>query len=580
MPDLVRDLRYELKRVGLRGAINTDGVVPDLIVRSWRRAIGGEVAGDAPAVRYQEVDTDSLLCRAAAPIFDRWQSQLAHTGTTLLLSDRSGSIVMRRASDSGVKRRLDRVHAAEGFDYSEDSVGTNGLGTSIAEKNAVYITGSQHFNDLLADLTCAAAPVSTPAGSVIGSISMSARNDQANPLMLSLTKEIGQQIEERLRSTSRPEDLALAMSFMRYTNSKRPTVVMDQESMLANTPGLPYVNVNSHVLLWELVNAHHWGTGPVADLTLNGTSLRVAARRVIEGPKPHYVLHFDDLEPSLFGGQSGVLGGSTRVVASLGLPLTDLRPSVAACGVIVVEGPVGSGRATAAMDLHVGRPPETWAATPESPADWEAREAQLAGGTSALIRDVDGLGESDVARLDQLVRRHIRARTAGGRASELLMTLCRENAPAAVLDLVDRVGVQSATEPLSATPERIPGLVKRILDRVDPHHRHTISPAALQAMVQWTWPGNIAELASVVTSLVHDVPASVIQRRHLPQPLQQALPRRQLSMLESAERDAIIRALDVAAGNKSEAADLLGIGRTTLYRRLKHFNLDGDESSL
>jgi len=81
------------------------------------------------------------------------------------------------------------------------------------------------------------------------SISLSASNAQANPLMLSLTREIGQQIEERLRSTSRPEDLALAMSFMRYTNSKRPTVVMDHESMLANTPGLPYVSVSSHVML-------------------------------------------------------------------------------------------------------------------------------------------------------------------------------------------------------------------------------------------------------------------------------------------------------------------------------------------
>jgi sigma-54 dependent transcriptional regulator, acetoin dehydrogenase operon transcriptional activator AcoR len=580
MQDVVRDLRYELMRVGLRGAIKTDGVVPDLIVRSWRRAISGEVAGDSPAVRYQEVDTDSLLCRAASPIFDRWQSQLADTGTTLLLSDRSGNIVMRRASDSGVKRRLDRVHAAEGFDYSEDSVGTNGLGTSIAEKRAVYITGSQHFNDLLADLTCAAAPVATPAGSVIGSISMSARNDQANPLMMSLTREIGQQIEERLRSTSRPEDLALAMSYMRYTNSKRPTVLMDQESMLANTPGLPYVNVSSHVMLWELLNAHDWAQGPVTDLTLSGTSLRVTARRVSEGPKPHYVLHFDDLEPSVFGTQPSLLGRTAPVAKPLALPLADMRPSATDAGVLVVEGPRGSGRTTAALNLHVGRDPKIWAIGAVTRTDWAACSELLIDNTSVLLQNIDGLDDADVLELDRLVRAHARARMLGVRSGELLLTFSRDHASQALVALVDRIGVHVATEPLCATPERIPGLVKRVLDRVDTHNRHSISPAALQSLVQWSWPGNIAELVDVVTALVREAPTSLIQRRHLPQHLQQAPSRRHLSMLEAAERDAIIRALDAAAGNKSEAADLLGIGRTTLYRRLKHFNLDGDESSL
>lgn len=168
MPDEVQNLRHELMRVGLRGEIDTGGVVPDMIVRSWRRSISGNVSGDAPAERFHEVDNDSILCRAAAPILDRWQTKLAETGTTLLLSDRGGNIVMRRASDANLRRRLDEAHAIEGFDYSEDSVGTNGLGTSIAEKGAVYIVGSQHFNESLAEVTCAAAPVTAPGGTVMG----------------------------------------------------------------------------------------------------------------------------------------------------------------------------------------------------------------------------------------------------------------------------------------------------------------------------------------------------------------------------------------------------------------------------
>jgi len=571
MPDLVRDLRHELMRVGLRGDIEADGVVPDLIVRSWRRSISGSVPGDAPAARYQEVDTDSLLCRAAAPILDRWQAQLTDTGTTLLLSDRSGSIVMRRTSDSAVRRRLDRVHAVEGFDYSEDAVGTNGLGTSIAEKRAVYISGSQHFNDLLAGLTCAAASVSAPGGSVIGSISLSAKNEQANPLMLSLTREIGQQIEERLRSTSRPEDLALAMSFMRYTNSQRPTVVMDHESMLANTPGLPYVNVTSHVMLWELLRSHDWSSGgQVAELTLAGTSLRVSARRVVEGPREHYVLHFDDLEATWTP--------SAEPTACLLPSGTVTRRPARQGGVAVVAGAPGTGRATLAESLRSGCTIESVA--PTSGAYWEGWSAKLSEGVDLLIRDLDSIPASELVRVAKFIRTHLAECQAGTRGSWLLVTVSLDSASDEVRKLVDDLGVHTILEPLAATPERIPGLVKRILDRVDPHSRHTMSPAALQSFVQWSWPGNITELVQVLTSLVSEVPGSVIQRRHLPQKLQQAPPRRPLTMLESAERDTIIRALAATDGNKSEAADLLGIGRTTLYRRLKHFNLDGDESSL
>lgn len=91
-------------------------------------------------------------------------------------------------------------------------------------------------------------------------------------------------------------------------------------------------------------------------------------------------------------------------------------------------------------------------------------------------------------------------------------------------------------------------------------------------------PGETSELVNTLTALVHEVPATVIQRRHLPAHLRQV--RRSLNPLERAERDAIVNALEATGGNKSEASATLGIGRTTLYRRLRQLGLDGDESTL
>jgi sigma-54 dependent transcriptional regulator, acetoin dehydrogenase operon transcriptional activator AcoR len=576
MSDEVRQAREELMRLGLLGDVRTDGVVPDLVVRSWRRSISSRADGANPAQRLTEIDTDSILCRAADPVLDRWQSHLTDTGTTLFLSDRAGAIVARRASDSSIRRRLDNVHAAEGFDYSEDAIGTNGLGTSMVEKRALLISGSQHYNDALSTLACAAAPVCTPSGSVIGSISLGGPIESANPLMLSLTREIGQQIEERLRSSARPQDLALAMSFTRYTNSQRPTVVMDSESILANTPGLPYIDVTSHVMLWELLNSHDWASSSTLILRPDETTVEVVARRVLDGPCAHFVLHFTDLEQ--------VTGRSVEPTRGL-----RVRPLIAGTAakrpaVLVVDGPAGSGRATAVESLCGERLPgnsfEHIIADAAGVTDWTAAQTLLSDGADVVLRRAELIHEVDADQLSAVVDGHRSATITGKRTNTLLITVDRDRCCAPVLAILDEIGYAARTQPLASTPERIPTVVKRVLDQVDPGGRHTMSPAALQSFVQWSWPGNMTELVGTLAALVKQVPSSVIERKHLPRHLQQAPPRRRMTLLETAERDAIIKALDAASGNKSEAAELLGMGRTTLYRKLRQLGLDTGETSL
>lgn len=573
MTDPVRAAREQLIRVGLTGSYQATDV-PDIIVRSWRRSISSAAESAAPAQRYREVDTDSLLGRAAVPVLDRWQHQLADTGTTLFLSDRGGSIVDRRTSDSGERRRLDNLHAAEGFDYSEDSIGTNALGTSMVEKRPVFVKGSQHYSDALAANACAAAPIYTPAGLVVGSIALGGPVQAANPIMLSLAREISQQIEERLRASSRPQDLALAMSFMRFTSSQRPTVVLDHESILANTPGLPYVSVATHVMLWELLNAHDWSAASTLRRELEGLGIEITARRVTDAHRGHYVVHFSEMELSFDGSPVPTIIGS----GAKSVPLTP--PPAKGAAVAVVDGPRGSGRTSAVADLRTGwgktGAPETFVLT-DVPTPWDDIESRLKGGDDVVLRRVESLSSEELGQFSGVVDRLKDSWNAGQRVGSLFLTADRSQSHPDVQFYLDALGVHTRTQALASTPERIPGLVTRILNDVDPLSRHTISPAALQSLVQWSWPGNIRELVETVSQLVQSATASVIERKQLPKHLQQALPRRQLSLIEAAEREAIIRAMDAAGGNKSEAAELLGIGRTTLYRRLRQLGLDVGE---
>lgn len=577
-PDAVRQAREELMRSGLRGSFGPGSVVPEAIERSWRRSISLSIEAGAPVPDQHEIDPETALCLAAAPVLDRWQQQLAGTPISLFLSDRAGRIVARRMGDRSQRPHLDRVHAAEGFDFSENSIGTNGLGTALVEGRPIYVEGSQHFSEFLAPLTCAAVPVMGPGGSAVGSFSMGAEVKAANALMLPLSKEIGHQIEQRLRAQTRPEDLALAMSFMRYKNSRRPTVVLDGQSMLANTPGVPFVSVDTHLILWELLQQHDWRRSDPAHIQLP-TGVLAVGRRLTDAPDHQYLVHFVVAEPA------AALTAPVRPAE--GHLIQDGAAAAASSTghgrLVVIDGPPGSGRLTLAMQsrpVDAATDPVIVVADPSDAGCLTDVERILDNGGDVILRRVEDLDERWADELVRLARRHREGVLRGDRASTLTVTVCSTLAQARIRMALLSAGQVERIAPLASAPERIPGLVRSILEELDPQHRYTMTPAALQAFLEWHWPGDVRELRQTLGAVLREARATLIERRHLPAHLRQAVPRRTLTPIEAAERETIVRALEQSMGNKSAAAELLGIGRTTLYRRLRELRIHIDESTL
>jgi transcriptional regulator of acetoin/glycerol metabolism len=568
--DRVRAAREELMSDGLVRHRGVGDVVPDVIERSWRRSISHRVAPDRVADEAREIDVETVLYRAAAPVLTHWEERLADTPMTLLLSDRAGRIVARRLGEKGLRSRLDQVRAAEGFDFSEETMGTNGLGTALAEGRSVLVSGSQHYNDLLSSLTCAAAPVVAPGGSIVGSVSLGGPVEATSALMLSLTREIGQQVEERLRAQTRPEDLALALSFMRYKNSRRPTVVVDRHSMMANTPGLPFVSMDSHLLRWELLSGHDWRRQEVLEFTLpSGTT--IAGRQVHDSGEPRYVVHFFDPAQQAVPGPTPVAAG----VAASG------RTPTALAEVLVVDGPAGSGRLTVAQELLATRSATDSVVLVAGASQWAARAGELlADGKDVIVRRLEDLTDEEGALLQRLVLEHRQAASSGERSSVLVLTATSSRVQPSVRDVLARVGAAQVIPDLSSSRDRIPGLVRDLLNEIDPDGRHSLAPGALQAFLQHSWPGQVRELRQTLVEVLAGGPAPVIERAHLPHHLRSTVARRQLTLMEAAERDAILKALTIAEGNKSAAAELLGIGRTTLYRRMRQLQVETDGDSL
>ena len=146
-------------------------------------------------------------------------------------------------------------------------------------------------------------------------------------------------------------------------------------------------------------------------------------------------------------------------------------------------------------------------------------------------------------------------------------------------DLYFRLNVvQVKLPPLRERKSDIPLLVSTFLERFANSHRlvHTVSEDAMRRLMAYDWPGNVRELENAIERAVALGSGSVLQLTDLPSNLHYAPSDRmpgadELVPLEELERRAIFRALRETGGDKLAAARLLGIGKTTLYRKLKQY---------
>ena len=135
--------------------------------------------------------------------------------------------------------------------------------------------------------------------------------------------------------------------------------------------------------------------------------------------------------------------------------------------------------------------------------------------------------------------------------------------------------------PLREHPEDIPLLVDHFIQKYNTERRsvHGISPEALEILHKYSWSGNIRELENVIQQTIALGTSDIIRPIDIPAYVQ--YPRQvhdtdteEIKSLRNIEKDAIIKALRMTSGRKQDGARLLGIGKTTLYEKLKKYNIN------
>jgi two-component system response regulator HydG len=139
--------------------------------------------------------------------------------------------------------------------------------------------------------------------------------------------------------------------------------------------------------------------------------------------------------------------------------------------------------------------------------------------------------------------------------------------------------------PLRQRRDDIPLLAEHFLRRIagvrseDPKE---LTPGALEVLTEYAWPGNVRELENAIERAIILTPGREIGVNALPERVSERRSEPLVSprtppnpTLEAVERAYIMWVLDSEGGNKSRAAEVLGIDPSTLYRKLSRYGVEG-----
>jgi transcriptional regulator of acetoin/glycerol metabolism len=562
------------------------GLRPE-ILRSWERS---SLCGLEPAsvidLPYQpDLQAEERFLRAAGPVLDHVGAFLDGACTSAVLTDGRGRLLRRQCPDPELARILDTTQSAPGFTWSEEYAGTTAVSLSIEERMPAMVSGGEHFLEALRHLVCAAAPVVHPVTRRLqGVIDVTAENREASAHMMPVVLQAARAIQERLYEDSSITERALLAHFLGLSGGARPIVVLGERVELSTPPAARLLGVDDRTLLWDHASRTLASGRTMSEALTLADGRRLSATFTpieAEGRNVGVAVEIDPAGERTIPASPRVARSQSPSFRGRSTSSSYLRDQVEALRgermPILIAGEPGVGKLSLAREL---------AAEGMECVLFDAARTDLEG-EPALLRDVANVACSPgktviVRRVGCLSERAIQALSsiaadAEESGSRLVATLitARDGADEAHEGMAESFGLQLVVPPLRERPDDILDLAPYMIERRGASAR--FSSAAIQALMRSDWPGNARELDALVRMLLTRKRTTDIVLTDLPANYREGS--RRLRRIEQVERAAIVRALTEADGNKTRAAELLEIGRATLYRKIRSYGLDLDATT-
>lgn len=190
-------------------ALQNSAAASSPIAASWRRCLNlhqlapeegrRPVLADEAVFRYARERMDHLVTACADEV-DRLYQTVGRSGCCIVLSDRDGIVLDRRgaAGDDADFRELGLWQQNV---WTEASVGTNGIGTALADERAVIIHRDQHFLSANIGLSCATAPIRDHMGRVAAALDISTCRTDVTDMTLSILSQAVRDVAARVEAT-------------------------------------------------------------------------------------------------------------------------------------------------------------------------------------------------------------------------------------------------------------------------------------------------------------------------------------------------------------------------------------------
>jgi transcriptional regulator of acetoin/glycerol metabolism len=565
--------------------------VREPILSSWRRSRDWHVRADRIDLRYtRDPDPETALARQADPVLKHLHEQLDGQPISIILTDASGLVLSRLTADHDLERHLDGVKLAPGFSYSEELVGTNGIGTALEAGRPTHVFGHEHYAEHLESLACAGVPIHHPiTGKTVGVIDLTCWRKNADPLLVALVNNTADQITQALLNGTSGREFNLLEEYVRACRRTGGIVLaIGNDVVMMNDYARRILDPADQAALIgqaaEVLARRHAGA-VTADLP-TGLKARMYCHPIDgDGPFSDGIVHVKLMEPA------------ARPAAGAGKPsakTTMYLPGLVGTGVLwtracreaeiaydsgewlTLEGEPGVGKMALAKAVHQRRNPagrlHILDASDAAGTDWLvlARSELIDGDGMLVIRHVDELNAKQLHALSSALQEARAARRQN--ILRVTVTLNRKSANADLTKLLRFFPATVELPPLRHHVEDLQELVPFFLARLSQQGRVVCSPEAMQLLLRSSWPGNAGQLWQVLKRVVQRRRAGSIQPTDLP-PECWTVSRRLLSPLESMERDAIVQCLLDCDGNKVKAAESLGMSRATIYRKIHEYGI-------
>ncbi|TDE35796.1 GAF domain-containing protein [Actinomadura sp. 6K520] len=218
------------------------------ISESWRRSRDAGVDA-AVAAAPLVFDRDALADARGAHPLERHLPMLEgllrrvadETEHLMVITDGAGHVLWMQGPPAA-RRDAEAIGLAEGFRWSEDAVGTNGIGTALASGRPEYVYASEHLAQVLHRWSCAGAPITHPdSGRVIGCVDVSATARALHPATVALVAAAARLAESRLENEMRQRDERLRERLLPYLRGLRDAgVLVTATGRILAAPAGPY----------------------------------------------------------------------------------------------------------------------------------------------------------------------------------------------------------------------------------------------------------------------------------------------------------------------------------------------------